>query len=125
MGLNPIVSSQSNCFQQWCSTKPDKYGRQFTANILDSRSSTRKNDVRNVENLHVFQNGGRECSVHVNRIKIKLAALRRARKQIYHACKVWIDKSVPRITVWHLSASLVMPNCDPRDIFVYPSLTFI
>ena len=25
-----------------------------------------------------------------------------------------------RITIWHHSASLVMPNCDPKDRFFYP-----
>ena len=31
--------------------------------------------------------------------------------RILHECQVWIDKFVP------------MPNCDPRDRFVYPYLT--
>ena len=43
--------------------------------------------------------------------------------RILHECQVWIDKSVPRFTIWHHSASLVMPKCDPRDRFVYPYLT--
>ena len=30
-----------------------------------------------------------------------------------------------RITVCHHSASLVMPNCDPRDRFFYPTLTLM
>ena len=38
-------------------------------------------------------------------------------------CQVWIDKSVPRVTFWHHEARRVMPNCDPRDRFVYPYLT--
>ena len=41
--------------------------------------------------------------------------------RILHECQVWIDKSVPRVTFWHHEARRVMPNCDPRDRFVYPS----
>ena len=40
-------------------------------------------------------------------------------------CKVWTDKSVPRETVWHHSASIVKPNCHPQDRFVYPYLTLM
>ena len=29
------------------------------------------------------------------------------------------------ITVCHRSASLVMPNCDPRDRFFFPTLTLV
>ena len=43
--------------------------------------------------------------------------------RIFHECQVWIDKSVPRVTFWHHEARRVMPNCDPRDRFVYPYLT--
>ena len=43
--------------------------------------------------------------------------------RILHECQVWIDKSVLRVTVWHHEAHRVMPNCDPRDRFVYPYLT--
>ena len=43
--------------------------------------------------------------------------------RILHECQVWIDKSVPRVTFWHHEACRVMPNCDPRDRFVYPYLT--
>ena len=43
--------------------------------------------------------------------------------RILHECQVWIDKSVPRVTFWHHEARRVMPNCDPRDRFVYPYLT--
>ena len=43
--------------------------------------------------------------------------------RILHECQVWIDKSVPRVTFWHHEARRVMPNCDPRDKFVYPYLT--
>ena len=43
--------------------------------------------------------------------------------RILHECQVWIDKSVPRVTVWHHEARRVIPNCDPRDRFVYPYLT--
>ena len=45
--------------------------------------------------------------------------------RILHECQVWIDKSVPRVTFWHHEARRVMPNCDPRDRFVYPYLTRI
>ena len=43
--------------------------------------------------------------------------------RILHECQVWIDKSVPRVTFWYHEARRVMPNCDPRDRFVYPYLT--
>ena len=43
--------------------------------------------------------------------------------KILHEGQVWIDKSVPRVTFWHHEARRVMPNCDPRDRFVYPYLT--
>ena len=43
--------------------------------------------------------------------------------RILHKCQVWIDKPVPRVTFWHHEARRVMPNCDPRDRFVYPYLT--
>ena len=43
--------------------------------------------------------------------------------RILHECQVWIDKSVPRVTFGHHEARRVMPNCDPRDRFVYPYLT--
>ena len=43
--------------------------------------------------------------------------------RILHECQVWIDKSVPRVTVWHHEARRVMPDCDPRDRFVYLYLT--
>ena len=43
--------------------------------------------------------------------------------RILHECQVLIDKSVPRVTFWHHEARRVMPNCDPRDRFVYPYLT--
>ena len=43
--------------------------------------------------------------------------------RILHECQVWIDKSVPRVTFWHHEARRVMPNCDPRDRFVYPYMT--
>ena len=59
------------------------------------------------------------------KIKLRGINLRSARKRIHHSCKVWVDKSVPRVTVWHHEASLVMPKCDPRDSFVYPYLTLM
>ena len=43
--------------------------------------------------------------------------------RILHDCQVWIDKFVPRVKFWHHEARRVMPNCDPRDRFVYPYLT--
>ena len=49
--------------------------------------------------------------------------LKREIIRILHECQVWIDKSVPRVTFWHHEARRVMPNCDPRDRFVYPYLT--
>ena len=44
-------------------------------------------------------------------------------KNLYNECEGRIEKSVPRITVCHHSASLVMPNGDPQDRFFYPPLT--
>ena len=42
--------------------------------------------------------------------------------RIYHECEGRIEKSVPRITVWHHEACRVMTNCDPEgQIFLsYP-----
>ena len=34
-----------------------------------------------------------------------------------------IEKSVPRIADWHQKACRVMTNGDPRDTFLYPTLT--
>ena len=34
--------------------------------------------------------------------------------RIYHECEGAIEKSVPRITVWHHQACRVMTNCDPE-----------
>ena len=34
--------------------------------------------------------------------------------RIYHGCEGRIEKSVPRITVWHYEACRVMTNCDPE-----------
>ena len=39
------------------------------------------------------------------------------RKIIHYSCEGRIEKSVPRITVCHHSARLVMPNGGPRDGF--------
>ena len=33
--------------------------------------------------------------------------------RIYHECEGRIEKSVPRIAVWHLEACRVMTNVDP------------
>ena len=38
---------------------------------------------------------------------------------------VMVSKKNPAITVCHHSASLVMPNGDPRDRFFYPTLTLM
>ena len=40
-------------------------------------------------------------------------------------CEGMIDKSVPRITVWHHEPCRVMTNGDPRDKFFYSTLTRI
>ena len=34
--------------------------------------------------------------------------------RIFKECEGWIDKSVPRITVWHHEACRVMTNSDPE-----------
>ena len=38
--------------------------------------------------------------------------------RIYHESEAVIEKSVPRITVWHHEACRVMPNGDPEGWFV-------
>ena len=45
--------------------------------------------------------------------------------RIYHECEGRIEKSVPRIAVWHHEACRVMTNGIPRDGFFYPTLTRI
>ena len=45
--------------------------------------------------------------------------------RIYHECEGRIEKSVPKIAVWHNEACRVMTNGDPRDGLFYPSLTRI
>ena len=44
---------------------------------------------------------------------------------MHHECEDGIEKSVPRITVWHHKAWLVMANSDPDDRFFYPILAQI
>ena len=40
--------------------------------------------------------------------------------RIYYECEGRIEKSIPRITVWHHEAWRVMPNGDPEEwIFQY------
>ena len=38
---------------------------------------------------------------------------------IYHECESSIEKSVPRITVWHHEACRVMTNGDPKGMFFF------
>ena len=46
--------------------------------------------------------------------------------RIYHECEGRIEKSVPRIVVWHHEACRMMTNGDPEGrIFFYPTLTRI
>ena len=45
--------------------------------------------------------------------------------RIYHECEGRIEKSVPRITVWHHEACRVNTNGDPRAGFFHPSLACI
>ena len=52
--------------------------------------------------------------------------------RIHHECEGGIDKSVPRITIWHHYACQVMPNGDPEgqtvitnDRFLHAILTQI
>ena len=44
---------------------------------------------------------------------------------IYHECEGRIEKSVPRITVWHHEACRVMKSGDPEGRIFYPNLTRI
>ena len=39
--------------------------------------------------------------------------------RIDHECEGWIEKSVPRITVWHHEACRVMTNGDPEGRIPY------
>ena len=43
--------------------------------------------------------------------------------RIYHECEGGIEKSVPRITVWHQEACRVITTVIPRDGIFYPNLT--
>ena len=57
------------------------------------------------------QNGWLVCAAYFkvkNVINSSVCTNKYARKRIYHYCKVQIDKSVPRVTVWHHEA-------EPRD----------
>ena len=47
------------------------------------------------------------------------------RKGIHYLCEGGLEKSVPRITVCHHSASLLMPNGDPWDGFFYLTFTIM
>ena len=39
-------------------------------------------------------------------------------------CVSGMDRQIcPKVTFWHHEARRVIPNCDPRDRFVYPYLT--
>ena len=42
-----------------------------------------------------------------------------ARNRIYHGCEGQIENLSLGITVWHQSASLVMPDSNPRDGFFH------
>ena len=50
---------------------------------------------------------------------------RKTKKNNYHGRSVRIENSVNRVTVWHHSASLVMPNSYLRDGIFNPHLTNI
>ena len=43
--------------------------------------------------------------------------------RIHHECEARIEKSVPRIAVWHHEACRVMANGDSKRRFSYPILT--
>ena len=45
--------------------------------------------------------------------------------RIYHECERRIEKSVPRIAVWHHEACRVMTNGDCEGQIFYPILTQI
>ena len=48
-----------------------------------------------------------------------------ARKKIHYSCEGRKEKSIPQDHLCHHSASLVMPNGDPRDGFFYSTLTLM
>ena len=59
-------------------------------------------------------------------IKLSLEMLTYKIIKIYHECEGGIDKSVPRIAVWHHKACQVMTNCDHEgQIFFYSIITQI
>ena len=48
-----------------------------------------------------------------------------SKKKIHYSSEGRIENYVPRDHVCHHSASLMMPNGDPRDAFFYPTLTLM
>ena len=56
---------------------------------------------------------------------IKCGTLWIARKITHYSCEDGIEKSVPCDHRLHHSASLVIPNGDPRDGFFYPTPTLM
>ena len=43
-------------------------------------------------------------------------------RRIYNECESRLEKSVPRIAVWHHEACRVMTNGDPEGRIFYPTL---
>ena len=63
----------------------------------------------------------RTSAIEVTACFIKKYTFRNERcatKRIYHRCWGWWQNPSLAITVWHHSASLVMPDSDPRDGFL-------
>ena len=48
-----------------------------------------------------------------------------SKKGIHYLCEYGIEKWIPRISVFHYSASPVMLNVDHREELFYPVLTFM
>ena len=85
--------------------------------ILYKARGSKVEDLVNEMDL-LKQGMGREIRI----LKHQLSMAKGEIIRILHECQVWIDKSFPRVTFWHHEARFVMPNCDPRDRFVYPYL---
>ena len=63
----------------------------------------------------------RDIMLMVHIVEVILSCLMSGNIRIYHECG--IEKSIPRITVWHHEACRVMTNYDRENVFFYPILT--
>ena len=78
-----------------------------------------------VKRQHSYVKVMSSCEIASKRIQGHLEAYFKIKNsgeqnKIHYLYEGRIEKSVP---LDHHLSSLVMPNCDPRDIFFYPTLT--